>query len=173
MFGLVATSQASIYNIANYPNVQEGWTLTGTITTTDVGTTATVDSVAVTLTNGTASYLLNKFEANVTTFKIIHGTDLTIPFNGEVVISASGTSVEQVVYVYTNPSPDYHAVIEGAPLDIWYYTPQMGSSIPGDVIGLNPMIIGTLQTPEPASLTVWALLGLVGVVYLRRRRSKA
>jgi len=36
----------------------------------------------------------------------------------------------------------------------------------GDWIIYNP-------TPEPASLCVWALLGLVGVAYVRRRRAKA
>ncbi len=49
-----------------------------------------------------------------------------------------------------------------------------GPSVPGQYIGLDPMVIAT-AVPEPTSLTllVSALLGLAAAVYLRWRRAKA
>jgi len=148
--------------------------MTGTITTTDVGTAATVDSVAVTLTNGTTSYLLNKY-SGTSSLKIV-GLELTIPL--DVISEIEASASPNAFVLFDNDADQYTGAVPGAPFFLWNLTPPLDPSVPGDRIGLSPMIFGTLQqttlqTPEPASLTVWALLGLVGVFYLRRRSAKA
>jgi hypothetical protein len=69
---------------------------------------------------------------------------------------------------------NYHALNAGDSAYLWNVTP-LSATGDSNNIGYDPMVIagnGTPVVPEPASLTLWALLGLAGVGCLRRPRAK-
>jgi len=170
VFLYVSNAGASTYTAANYPLDQNGWSVTGTITTQ--GDTGDLTSVDVTMTNGNLTYSMTNWELSLGSLQV-SGDDLVFQPQNSTFYFDYYPNID-ISYPIVNQSNEYAGYYPGNNL-LWYSIPAQAPSQPGSLIGVDPMIIGTLQTsPEPATLTLLgtALLGL-GVVYLRRRGAKA
>ena len=172
-----SSARANLYNIANYPADQNGWNLTGTITTQ--GATATIVSVDITASNGVYTQNLNTVGAE--SIAEIVGNSLVVP-TGSILDLDNGSTISpwDVVYYNGEAQPSYSLSIidpyvpptNGPNGNAWAVFPPVSPSIPGSAIGPDPMIIGTLQSstvPEPTTLSMFSLLfGLGGMVYVPR-----
>lgn len=180
---LPCAASAAIYDIANYPADQGGWTLSGTITTSNLGDVATVESADVTLSNGSQSELLDTYVGYFGMPLAVMGNSLVVPNGGGFNLQAQATYPSVSIQEFNLPGfSDYIGGIAlGTNLgwsqpyywDIYptaYNSPGAQSSVVGNYIGSAPMIVGTLVTPEPTSLVVWSLLGAIGLLIARRRR---
>lgn len=184
----VPNAQATIttYDFVNYFSVQNGWTLSGSITTDGAtGDLAASDvlSASATASKGTTTYTLNGYQAS---------KDLEVVGNS---LELLGGDYSSFFYVGTGLS---------SPAELWYYNGYGNHYIeyglqtrPKDVIlwddggfyGLpgvvltpplsgdeTPIVIATLAStdstvPEPATIIVWSLLGsiAVGLGWWRKR----
>ena len=173
-----------IYNVANYPSDQSGWSLSGTYTVSTVGANSTLESGDVILSNGAASYNLSALD-QVNESVAVVGNYLELPPGGYFNLqeTASYPSVA-IQYYNTAGFADY---IGGNAVDpnggwspyFWREYPAsydaLGAqaSVPGGSIGSAPMIIGVLATaPEPSTMILFGL-GAIGLLLAARHRRKA
>jgi hypothetical protein len=171
---------STVYDIANYSGDQGGWTLAGTITTLNVGSTATVESVNVTLSNGSQSDLLDVYLGSSLA---VVGNSLVVPAGGGFNIQAQA-GYPSIAFQEINMAgfADYiGGIARGENLgwstyywDLYptpYNDPGAQPSVPGDHIGSAPMIVGT-AVPEPSAFIIFGsgATFLAWAAYLRGRR---
>jgi hypothetical protein len=182
------------YQIVNYPTYQDGYTITGTITTDgDLGVISvsdilswqwTVSSVHASSTdesglNDTYGGIVSPptFTASETDLTLISGIfDMYDASDFQIVNSNPSYASVNLEWAYVPSSIEnfltsgYYTSggVEGT--IYWRYGPTGGTQIGGGLIADDGVAV-----PEPNTLTllVSALLGLAGVVYLRRRGAKA
>lgn len=175
----VSNAGASIYAIADYSNDQNGWSLSGSITTNGTAediTIADITKVDVVLTDGSTSYDLTI--ASITGSLYVSGGSLDLNLYAKLSLENTNVTVNYENHFPTaeSLSSSYSAI--GDSVSLW--TLNLSGNIPSDVgtdVGTNPMVIGTISSsspiPEPTTLTVWALLGAFGVGLCWRRKRAA
>ena len=161
------------YNLQNYPADQNGWTLSGTITTDgNFGTLTPLDitSWTFTITNGTSTHSATSTIASVSGL-IANQTSLQLPFNTQqdFLFLDSGFELNYEHDFMTNAYSAGELNQFGQFVPFWDTTnPAMG--------GTDPWVIAVAATtavPEPSSLIMVLGLGAIGMFgYAWRRRGR-
>src|SRR5271157_1915349 len=191
---LAASGQARggdiTYNLVNYPSAQEGWTLSGSITTDGtLGTLTNRNIVSWTWTVTYPSFQTDTYSSDgVESYAMIVGMqasayDLYIPVQfssgqNEVALElASPTPAGRIsVLGWITPSSTgfftglYQAQDTSLPYEFWYQIAPTGAGPGGSLLiaGSAPPV------PEPASIVLAGLAGVCGIAYglVRKRRAQ-
>jgi len=160
------------YDFQNYPSFQNGFTLSGTITTDiDTGTLTAPDitawSITITSAGGSATtYDSTMSGSSVSGSVTVNPTAITATTDEVLAFGdASGYSPLQ----YNRDTPNYYYISYPSPGNINWFDSLGPTSLGGD-----PWIIATAPTsavPEPSNLTVF-VIGMAGIAGYRWRRRK-
>jgi PEP-CTERM motif len=177
----------TIYSLVNYPSDQNGWILSGSITTdgkTGALTLTDVLSWSWTVTSGTTGYTFRSTdpgaffgEENAPPDLIATSTTLSVPFNQSVGMQDDSNVAYPTIIVWSNNwgsgpfSNEYVAQLHVPPAS---FTTFWITANPTSFIASGYVIATAVPTvPEPSTLTLLgtSLLGLSGFRGVRRRRS--
>jgi hypothetical protein len=186
-FGSFADSMGGsiTYNIQNYPALQNGYTLTGTITTDgNLGIISNTDITAwnYTITQGPniiyqeTSTAHGSFVGDGSTLSAT-ATQLTFPSQSVLSFGlALNNSSDNSTLLWELPNTIINGVSGG-----WYYIFYSNTLTPANLWNTNgtsanqpttPWLIASTSVPEPASLTLALLAGGCVAVFERPRRRR-
>jgi hypothetical protein len=196
IFSSILTTQASadyIYNIVDHPTVENGWTLSGQITTTvDTGnlTSSDITSWSWSATQGAVTWTANSTGPQSVT--AVTGTVLLTPT--AITLPSPPNSSDTFNVIELDPDPnavlrwergspafnfyaDAYLAVANQSL-IWYSGEGGIIALDPDVSPMSPWLIATAQpaaAPEPASITllVSGFFAIGGFGIYRRRRGRA
>jgi hypothetical protein len=179
------------YQLVNYPAYQDGWTLSGSITTN--GTlgllTNTDDFLSWTWTvsqSGQPSFTVNSTEPGAyleSNGPIMASSTQLILFLPPPVGNAVGAFgigvdldnsavLQTLTYlIYSNPSRDLYSAVNLTPSgpDIFYWSDNESQALTPQ----GTFIIAAAAVPEPASVVLGGLAAICGIAYGLARKSRA
>jgi PEP-CTERM motif len=178
-----ATASNITYNFVNYPALQNGYSLTGTIVTDGtIGSLAYSGIVSASLhvTNGTTTYdLPSASDVYGTTTLIATATQLLLPpstgnsFPG-LSVGSPGYGTPHLQYDYQfhngNYESDWYCDVDHPTTLTTVWAAQPFASNPFNLHG-EPLVIASV-VPEPSSL-ILAACGALGLLFAHRRLSAA
>ena len=188
IFSSILTTQASadyIYDIQNHPTVQNGWTLSGQITTTvDSGTLSSLSDITSwswSATNGSTTYTFRSSDAGAAIYfagVVLTPSSILLPVPQSLNTFLSFQGGLNAVDWARIPGPhgfDFY-LAETSQTTLWTNSVPGGLAIDPGGSTTDPWVIATAQpTPEPATITmlVSGYFAIGGFGLYRRRRRRA